>query len=58
VNDQPDCFETADYPVNEQFHEVGHDSSDAVNQFDINAKDVHDVFNGKYLNGKVASMSD
>jgi hypothetical protein len=27
-----------------------------VNQFDIDAKEVHDSFNGKYLNGKVASM--
>ncbi|CAF0878074.1 unnamed protein product [Rotaria sp. Silwood1] len=58
VNDQPDCFETPDYPVNEQFHEVGHDHSDAVNQFDINAKEVHDSLNGKYLNGKVADFSD
>ncbi|CAF0785447.1 unnamed protein product [Rotaria sordida] len=58
VNDQPDCFETPDYPVNEQFHEVGHDQSDAVNQFDINAKEVHDGLNGKYLNGKGANFSD
>lgn len=55
MNDQPDCFETPDYPVNQQLHEVGHDDSDAVSQFDINSKEVHDTFNGKYLNGKVAS---
>jgi hypothetical protein len=55
VNDQPDCFETPDYPINEQSNEVGYDNSEAVNQFDINTKEVHDTFNGKYLNGKVAS---
>jgi hypothetical protein len=42
--------------VNEQFNDVGFDNSEAVNQFDINAKEAHDSFNGKYLSGKAASM--
>lgn len=58
VNDQPDCFETPDYPDNEQFHNAEHDNSEAVHQFDINAKEIHDTFNGKYLNGKLANFSD
>ncbi|UJR35281.1 hypothetical protein I4U23_028044 [Adineta vaga] len=58
ANDQPDCFETPDYPINEQSNEVGYDNSEAVNQFDINTKEAHDAFNGKYLNGKVANFSD
>lgn len=56
VNDQPDCFETPDYPISEPFQEVGQDNTDAVAQFDINSKEVHDTLNGKYLNGKAASM--
>lgn len=58
VNDQPDCFETPDYPISEPFQEVGQDNTDSVTQFDINSKEVHDAFNGKYLNGKAANFAD
>lgn len=58
VNDQPDCFETADFPTTDSTQDVGNDPSDAVNQFDINAKEAHDAFNDKYLNGRFANFSD
>ncbi|CAF1177352.1 unnamed protein product, partial [Didymodactylos carnosus] len=58
ANDQPDCFETPDYPLPDQYHEVGHDNTDAVSQFDISTKEIHDTFNGKYLNGNAVDFSD
>jgi len=58
ANDQPDCFETPDFPTNDSLQDVGNDPSDAVNQFEINAKDAHDAFNGKYLNGRFANFAD
>ncbi|CAF0753377.1 unnamed protein product [Didymodactylos carnosus] len=58
ANDQPDCFETPDYPLPDQYHEIGNDNTDSVTQFDINTKEIHKTFNGKYLNGNAADFSN
>lgn len=58
ASDQPDCFETPDYAANVPSYDAAQDNSEAIDQFDINSKEVHDTLNGKYLNGKVANFSD